>query len=83
MFVLITACLAVAAIRVNLAICLAFTVQTLSFAVLTIASFRSSQEIQHIGGWIELVAAIIALYAAAAILINATWQRTVLPLSPR
>lgn len=83
MFVLITAFLAVAAVRVNLAVCLAFTVQTLSFAVLTIASFRSSQQIQHIGGWVELVAAIIALYAAAAILINATWQRTVLPLSLR
>jgi succinate-acetate transporter protein len=83
MFVLITAFLAVAAVRVNVVVCLVFTFQTLSFAILTIASFRSSREIQHVGGWVELVAAFIALYAAGAILVNDTWKRTVLPLFPR
>ena len=43
----------------------------------------ASTRIATIGGFVGLLSALIAWYASAAVVTNATWGRTVLPVGPR
>ncbi|TCO44774.1 acetate uptake transporter [Actinocrispum wychmicini] len=74
-FAIVTAVFAVAAARIGKVTFVVFLLLALTFADLTIASFASSREIQHVGGWLGVLAAVAALYASAATLVNDTWKR--------
>jgi succinate-acetate transporter protein len=81
-FAIITAYISLAAARVNAVVFAVFSVWTLSFVVLTVASFASSVPVQHVGGWLGVLSSVIAFYASAAALVNDTWRRPVLPTLP-
>jgi succinate-acetate transporter protein len=82
-FAIISAYLTLAAVRVSVVVFLMFVSLTLSYTVLTIASFASSADIQHIGGWLGVFASVFAFYGSAATVVNDTWKRVVLPTFPR
>ena len=75
-----TAYMTVGALRVNGAVAAVFVVLVLTFLVLTIAEFAGAAGLVRIGGWLGIVTALLAWYASAAVIINTTWQRAVLPV---
>jgi uncharacterized protein len=83
MFAIVTAFLAIAAVRLSGAVLTVFVLLTLTFILLAIGAFAGSTGITHVGGYVGILTAIAAFYTAAAIVINATWKREVLPTMPR
>jgi succinate-acetate transporter protein len=83
MFAIVTAFLAIAAVRLSGAVLTVFVLLTLTFVLLAIGAFAGSTGITHVGGYVGILTAIAAFYTAAAIVINATWKREVLPTMPR
>jgi uncharacterized protein len=81
-FGLITAYLTIGALRVNGAVLTVFVLLTLTFVVLGIGAFANSTAIAKIGGIIGIVTALAAFYTSAAVVVNATWKRVVLPVFP-
>jgi succinate-acetate transporter protein len=81
-FALVTLYLSIAAMRTSGAILIVFVALTLTFVFLCIGSFAGSKGISHIGGWIGIITAILAFYTSFAVVTNATWKRTVLPVFP-
>ncbi|KJK59415.1 acetate uptake transporter [Saccharothrix sp. ST-888] len=79
---LFTAYMTVAATRTNGAVLGVFVTLTLTFLFLTISAFTQSTTWTRIGGWVGLVTALVAWYAAFAMVTNNTWKRTVLPIWP-
>jgi succinate-acetate transporter protein len=78
-----TAYMTIAAVKSNLVILLVFIALTLTFLFLTIGAWGAgSATFTHIGGFIGIVTAILALYGSFATVINATWKRVVLPVRP-
>ncbi len=73
----------VAAIKTNGALLAVFVVLTLTFAALAIGEFSGQVGITRLAGWLGLLTAVLAWYSAAAVVINATWKRAVLPVWPR
>jgi uncharacterized protein len=73
--------LAVAAVRVNLALVTVLTALALAY-VCDGASFLAAGNLiwQHIGGWAGIVSSVVAFYAAAGMVINSNFGRTVVPL---
>jgi uncharacterized protein len=83
MFAIVTAFLAIAAVRLSGAVLTVFVLLTLTFVLLAIGAFAGSTGITHVGGYVGILTAIAAFYTAAAVVINATWKREVLPTMPR
>lgn len=81
-FAIVTAYLTIAAIRTSGAVLAVFTALTLTFVFLCIGAFADSTGINHIGGWIGIITAILAFYTSFAEVTNATWKRQVLPTFP-
>ncbi|HEY4023903.1 MAG TPA: acetate uptake transporter [Pseudonocardiaceae bacterium] len=81
-FTIVTAYLAVAAVRTSGAVLAVFVGLTLTFLFLTLGKFANSDGLTHIGGWIGIVTAILAFYTSFAVVTNATWKRQVLPTFP-
>jgi succinate-acetate transporter protein len=54
--------------------------QASSFFSLAAGAFIGNINIHHVGGYLGLLTAVLALYLAAAEIINETWARTVLPI---
>jgi uncharacterized protein len=77
-----TAYLTLAAMRSTGATLAVLAALTITFIVLTIGAFAQSDGITKVGGWIGLVTAVLAWYASAASVTNATWGRSVLPVWP-
>jgi hypothetical protein len=69
--------------RLNGALVSVFTFLLATFAVLTIGEYLGAEGITRIGGWLGIITAILAWYTAAAIIINTTHKRVVLPIWPR
>jgi uncharacterized protein len=59
-----------------------FVLLTATFLFLTIGAMNNSTSATHVGGWLGLVTAVIAWYASFAGVVNATWQRRILPVVP-
>jgi uncharacterized protein len=79
-----TAYMTVGAVRVNGAVAAVFVVLTLTFLALTIAELAGAAGLGVLGGWLGIITALLAWYASAAGVINATWKRPVLPVwAPR
>lgn len=81
-FALITAYLTIGALRVNGAVLTVFVLLTLTFLLLAIGAFANSSAIAKIGGIVGIVTAAAAFYTSAAVVVNATWKRVVLPVFP-
>ncbi|HEX9335250.1 MAG TPA: acetate uptake transporter [Pseudonocardiaceae bacterium] len=81
-FAIVTGYLTIAAMRVSGAVLTVFVLLTLAFLVLAIGAFAGSDGISKVGGFIAILTAIAAFYTSAAIVINATWKRVVLPVFP-
>jgi uncharacterized protein len=80
MFAIVTAYLTLSTLRLNAALLIVFILLTLTFLVLAIGAFAGADGITHVGGVIGIITAIAAFYTSAAVVTNATWKRTVLPI---
>ena len=74
-----TAVLLIASLRTNGALIATFLVLTVTFVLLALGHFGHSESLEKLGGWLGILTAALALYAAAASVINETWKRPVLP----
>jgi len=84
MWTIFTAGMTVVATRVSGAVLAVFATLTLTFAALAIGWLDNhSSGWIHLGGWLGLVTAIAAWYAALAGVMNATAKRVVFPTFPR
>lgn len=81
-FGIVTAYMSMAAMRVSLAVLVVFVLLTLTFLILAIGAFASSDGIGQVGGYVGILTALAAFYTSAATVINATWKRAVLPVWP-
>ena len=77
-----TVFMTVAALRTTGALLAVFTTLAATFVLLTIGAFAQSDMTDKIGGWVGLLTALCAWYAAFAGVINATWKETVVPVVP-
>lgn len=77
-----TAYMTIAAIKTNAAILAVFIALTLAFIALTIGAFSGVAGITKLGGWLGIITALLAWYGSFAVVTNATWKRTVLPVWP-
>ncbi len=77
-----TGFLTVAALRTTAAIATVLLLLTLTYVFLGIGNSAGNASTIHIGGYIGLATAIAAWYTGFAVVINATWGRTVLPVVP-
>src|SRR6266542_2819597 len=73
---------AIGAYRLDWTLIAIFTALLATFALLAIGEFVDSSGIHKLGGWVGIITAILAWYLAAAIVINHTFKRTVVPVWP-
>lgn len=69
-----------AALRTNLTTIAIFTLLTAVFYLAAFGSFLENEALGHLAGHLLILDAAVALYASAAIIVNTTWERTVLPV---
>jgi succinate-acetate transporter protein len=67
-------------LALNRAVQLVFLALWITFFLLAAGDFTGSAFVQHAGGYVGLVTAVLAFYLAAAEVINETHGRTVLPV---
>jgi succinate-acetate transporter protein len=79
---LFTLLMTVAAVRVNGAVLAVFVVLSLTFLFLTIGALATNDSMSKVGGWLGLLTAALAWYAALAGVTNATYKRIVFPTWP-
>lgn len=82
MFAIVTAFLTLSTLRLNGALMVVFILLTLTYLVLSIGAFATSEGITKVGGIIGILTAVAAFYTSAAVVTNATWKRDVLPVFP-
>jgi len=70
----------VASLRVNVAVTTVFVLLELAFICLTVGTLAQSPNTAKAGGWFGIFCAFSAWYCSAAVVINSTWGRTVLPI---
>jgi succinate-acetate transporter protein len=73
----------IASLRTTSALVGVFATLFLTFALLAVGDLTGVDGIATIGGFVGLLSALIAWYASAAVVTNATWGRTVMPVGPR
>jgi len=69
-----------ASMRVSKVVCLLFFFLTITFLLLTIGALGVNAHCTKAGGWFGLITAFIAWYGSAAVSVNSTWGRTVMPV---
>ncbi|KQZ75453.1 acetate uptake transporter [Nocardioides sp. Root151] len=67
-----------AALRTNLTTIVIFTLLCAVFYLAAFGAFFESTGLGHLAGYLLIADAVVALYASAAIIVNTTWERTVL-----
>src|SRR5436190_7201093 len=75
-----TAYMFVASLRTTAAVAAVFILLAITFIVLGIGNANGSTGTIKLGGYIGLVTAVVAWYASFAVVTNATFGRTVLPV---
>lgn len=78
-FTIVTGYLTVAALRTSVALVVVFVLLFVTFLLLTVGELAAADALGTLGGWLGICTAIAAFYASFAGVLNATWQRTVLP----
>lgn len=69
-----------AALRTNLTTIAIFVLLSAVFYLDAIGTYAGSTGLVHVAGYLLIVDAALALYASAAIIVNTTWERPVLPV---
>lgn len=69
-----------AALRTNVTTIVIFGLLNAVFYLAAIGAFLESTSLGHAAGFLLVADAAVALYASAAIIVNTTWERTVLPV---
>jgi succinate-acetate transporter protein len=69
-----------AAIKVSKFLFILFTVLNITFLLLIIGNLKNWSLLIIIGGWFGIITAFIAWYGCAAIIINTTFKKQILPL---
>lgn len=69
-----------AAVRTNLTTIIIFTLLCAVFYLAAFGAFLESTAMGHAAGYILILDALVALYASAAIIVNTTWEKDVLPV---
>lgn len=69
-----------AAVRTNLTTIAIFVLLCGVFYLGAVGAFTESASVSELAGYVLIVDALIALYASAAIIVNTTWERPVLPV---
>jgi succinate-acetate transporter protein len=82
MWLIFTAYMTVASIKTNAVLTAVFASLLVTFALLTLGAFSESVGFTHAGGLVGLGVAALGWYGSAAMVVNSTWGRTVLPLFP-
>jgi hypothetical protein len=77
-----TAYMAVAALRLNVALLAVFVLLTITFVILALGDFNSSTGITKLGGWFGIATALAAWYTSFAGVTAFTFKRQVLPVGP-
>lgn len=77
-----TAYMTVASIKTNAVLTAVFATLLVTFALLTLGAFNERVGLTHAGGYVGLLVAALGWYGSAAVVVNATWGRTVAPLFP-
>ncbi|MDP3894931.1 acetate uptake transporter, partial [Nocardioides sp.] len=67
-----------AALRTNLTTIVILTLLSAVFYLAALGAFLESTTLGHVAGYLLVVDALVALYASAAVIVNTTWERTVL-----
>ncbi|WP_067441193.1 acetate uptake transporter [Nocardioides jensenii] len=67
-----------AAVRTNLTTIVIFALLSAVFYLAAFGAFFESTALGHTAGYLLVVDALVALYASAAVIVNTTWERTVL-----
>jgi uncharacterized protein len=78
-----TAYMTIAATRVSGAVLAVFVLLTITFVVLAIGNFATSDGIIKVGGWIGIATALAAWYASFAGVVAFTFKRPLVPTAPR
>lgn len=81
-----TAYMAVAALRTSLVVLALLVLLAVMYVLLAAGEFldgRGTHVITQVGGWVGIVAGLVAWYASAAAVINASHRRVLLPTWPR
>jgi len=69
-----------AALRTNMTTIVIFVLLNAVFYLAALGSFLSSTWLGELAGFVLIADAAVALYASAAIIVNTTWERVVLPV---
>ncbi len=69
-----------AALRTNTTTVAIFVLLCAVFYLAAFGAFSESTGLSHLAGYVLVADAALALYASAAVIVNTTWDRTVLPL---
>ena len=70
----------VAAFRTSRVLFILFTILNITFLLLIIGNLADSPIVVNVGGWFGIVTAMIAWYGSAAVVINSTWRKELLPI---
>lgn len=81
-FTIFTAYMMIVSLRTTAALVAVFVLLFLAFLFLTIGKFSGGDWATTLGGWIGIVTAVAAWYASFAVVLNATFKKTVLPVGP-
>ncbi len=73
----------VAATRTNTAVLTVFALLTITYILLGWGELASSDGITETGGYLGILTALAAWYGSFAVVTNATFKRTVIPIGPR
>ncbi|MFE6507488.1 acetate uptake transporter [Nocardioides sp. NPDC057767] len=77
---LFTTYMLLAALRTNTTTIVIFVLLAAVFYLAAFGSFLGSAALGRTAGYVLILDALVALYASAAIIVNTTWDRTVLPV---
>lgn len=69
-----------AAMKTNLTTIAIFALLCVVFYAAAIGAFVGSAGLGHFAGYVLILDAVLALYASAAIIVNTTWERPILPV---
>lgn len=72
--------LLLAALRTNLTTIAIFVLLCVVFYLAAFGAFAESAGLGHLAGYVLILDAALALYASAAVIVNTTWEKAVLPV---
>ncbi|CAF2588494.1 unnamed protein product [Rotaria sp. Silwood2] len=73
----------IASFRVSLQLFFLFAILVVTFILLIVGALAEKKIVTNVGGWFGIVTAFVAWYGSAAVMINTTFGRNILPLGVR